>query len=616
MEEISDNTVSKIVDQSKHIGRFYIDALLCIAKFIPDEDLMMWPLVCKQFYRMCQRREIRMRIAYPFKPQYKLTIDQIGALREMSSKPGLCKIVDGDVGSGKTWVAISYIMRKYYNRDVKIVFVVPPANIHQWATILLKITDLRIVSNHTDCKLYNKQWDTMECDAYLTSFLLSGKLLKKFEHEDYVVIHDEAHTKSSVENHFSTKLPTEYIMFTASTNTILNKVINKSFIRQNNLQVDVIKLEAKVLKEHLLPVEEIIHYIDFSPELINECKLIYIEEYLMENNKKMSEHTFYKLQTIWCYGFIQAYSIKIDLLINNKTKTFNPTINPYIPQALLNQKELIEYMHELPKIRKISEIVLHNIANKEKTIIFDTNQDMIPFVCLYLQKKHNIKCNLFCTGLFTPKQRASQLEKFKKDGHVLLGSNGMLSEGHNITEANNIIFLRYPTKGDIFKQSIGRCNRYPQQKVVKVHYIFYNNFEGGLINQIVTNKREDHIDMLEYKRYYKHCVPEVTNQYFFYKTPLRKRYFLQMYKQYPAYYQKVYDFIFGNYAVDPNPGYDYQYNTMKIQSQNNVVAPVNNNNNNNDFGLSTDEIDMILELTITDLLKIGYNIDTINYYKK
>ena len=80
---------------------------------------------------------------------------------------------------------------------------------------------------------------------------------------------------------------------------------------------------------------------------------------------------------------------------------------------------------------------------------------------------------------FDVKSRQNQLEKFKsnKNSNVLLSSITMLGEGHNVTEANHVIFLSSILDANKYYQAIGRCHRYPQKKTVYVHHLFNSEFD-------------------------------------------------------------------------------------------------------------------------------------------
>ncbi len=58
-----------------------------------------------------------------------------------------------------------------------------------------------------------------------------------------------------------------------------------------------------------------------------------------------------------------------------------------------------------------------------------------------------------------------------------MSSIAMLGEGQNITEANHVIFFTQCLDGNKYYQAVGRCWRYPQKKVVKIHLLFGGSFD-------------------------------------------------------------------------------------------------------------------------------------------
>ena len=89
-----------------------------------------------------------------------------------------------------------------------------------------------------------------------------------------------------------------------------------------------------------------------------------------------------------------------------------------------------------------------------------------------------VVCYMFSTH-YDVAGRQRQLEKFKNDDEavVLLSSIAMLGEGHNVTEANHVIFLSTFLENNKYYQAIGRCHRYPQNKPVYVHYLFNSSLD-------------------------------------------------------------------------------------------------------------------------------------------
>jgi len=129
------------------------------------------------------------------------------------------------------------------------------------------------------------------------------------------------------------------------------------------------------------------------------------------------------------------------------------------------------------KYHQCLSILEHLKARGEKAIIFDNNVTYLPFLHKYLSENKMVSY-LFTTH-YDVAGRQKQLEKFKNDenANVLLSSIAMLGEGHNVTEANHVIFLSSIPDKNKYYQAIGRCHRYPQSKKVYVHYLFNSELD-------------------------------------------------------------------------------------------------------------------------------------------
>ena len=129
------------------------------------------------------------------------------------------------------------------------------------------------------------------------------------------------------------------------------------------------------------------------------------------------------------------------------------------------------------KYRQCLSILKHLKERKEKAIIFDVNVNYLPFLHKYLTD-NGINSYVFTTH-YDVSGRQKQLEKFKnsEDANVLLSSVVMLGEGHNVTEANHVIFLTTMLDQNKYYQAIGRCWRYPQNKNVYVYNLFNSELD-------------------------------------------------------------------------------------------------------------------------------------------
>jgi SNF2 family DNA or RNA helicase len=139
--------------------------------------------------------------------------------------------------------------------------------------------------------------------------------------------------------------------------------------------------------------------------------------------------------------------------------------------------EIHDLVLQSPKIVQALHIVTDAISNGEKVVIFDSNVLALPIVAKFLNE-FDIPTYIFSTH-YEVKSRETQMAKFKasKEPCVLLSSVIMLAQGHNLPEANHVIIMTQSSNPTTYKQAIGRCHRYPQSKVVHVHYLFSSGLD-------------------------------------------------------------------------------------------------------------------------------------------
>jgi len=73
----------------------------------------------------------------------------------------------------------------------------------------------------------------------------------------------------------------------------------------------------------------------------------------------------------------------------------------------------------------------------------------------------------------------------------------MLGEGHNVTEANHVIFLTTMLDKNKYHQAIGRCWRYPQNKKVYVYNLFNSELDEKIYDSAFDKCDLAYIDLEE-----------------------------------------------------------------------------------------------------------------------
>lgn len=407
------------------------------------------------------------------------------------------KLVEGSVGSGKTWLAVAYMMHKY-GEELKCslgdppkmygVVIVPPTCVAQWSDFFLKYTDIPVISGYESSCFFVKNWEK-ELTNYgvcICSNLTSGKIVSSLllTKKPILMLHDEAHNAIKADYQYAI----EVIGFTASINTFHR--------RQKGLNIDwkVFKLSSQTLSSSLADME----FISYEIAGVRPVDAWHMVRCMSNNDNFIMMDNMDLLDIYATFGTpkFQAF-VKIGKkFIGNKW--YRDEQNNEEIQA-----KLISLFLAVPKMRQLLAVANLVKSKGEKLIIFDVNQNYIIDMTIFLQHC-GFKVFPFCTD-FNPKGRVKILKEFQEKGDILIGSIQMLSESHNITEANHIVFVRYPSTAEEFDQAFGRCHRYPQKKTVFIHLIFATELEKFSAFQALDDRKKpikisEHLKELNYLR--------------------------------------------------------------------------------------------------------------------
>lgn len=462
-----------------YLNAVYADAWAYICRYLDPWDIVNLSQTCRNAYRGVRKPYVMEKVAFPFKRQYKLTPEQFATLKDMLENGDTHKLLIGEVGSGKTWLATAYFMYKYRealeNGAIKVVITVPPANLAQWCNFLTTYTDLPIASNYKGLsQLYVSDEELHRFPIYLTSLLKCRQLPFWFTlpgNEDntgeevfelpYVLIHDETHNASGLSNGEYV----EYVGFTASETTFYERQDRKCMKAWTKF-----KLESKLLRENLPPiVYKTYEYCGFPNNHLPQIALTLGKK----TDGKFSASQIASFSMEVSYGKSTSYDLRC--LIGRKTVKLERRFTGY---KVLNAEEMSAVLFEVPKMRQLLALCATVKDAGEKLVIFDTDATYLSLIYVFL-RHYNIEAYVF-SQLYSASERPKQIEKFKQNGDVLIGSISSLSEGHNIVEAVNVTFIRYPKNPEQYNQAIGRVHRYPQTKEVKVHLLFSCELEGVL----------------------------------------------------------------------------------------------------------------------------------------
>ena len=445
------------------LTNLYPDAMRLLANLLDPWDLVAMSSTCKSWYRFIKRPEFRRKISYPFNEKYKLTPEQFDCLKRMLTKPSISlqdylppqRLVYGTVGAGKTWIAAAYFMHRFQDPNVMGLIVVPPTCVQQWSEFFKNYTDLPVLSNYKSSCFFHADWKKLMpkfrliIASNITSATVQHQLVEV--KRPHVIIHDEAH--NGIGAWYREAI--EAIGFTASIETFTGH-------KHINIQHwDVFKLAAETLTASLPPVE----FVGYNLSGYNQDQLSSVVGSFYGDQKTIHFRSIQSIFSTLTYGHL----IHLPFSVKRGTKVLDQSqlYRGYDPDYSI--ASIIQKCLEIPKLRQIAAVAEVVQKRGEKLIIFDVNQDGI--VLLYTLLSHfGFKVCPF-SSKYDPISRGKLLKEFEQDADILIGSIDMLSEGHNITCANNIIFARYPSKPEEFMQALGRCHRFPQKKTVYIHMI-------------------------------------------------------------------------------------------------------------------------------------------------
>lgn len=478
--------------------KFYLDFWVLVCRFLNEIDIVRLACVCKTTQRVLRKnKEIIERLCYPFKPRFKLTTEQymcIASLMEKKPTPGkhVNNMVIGEVGSGKTFTAVAYVMRKYKDElakgRVKVLIYVPPSSVAEWALFFEQKTDHEIISNYKSCRrFFKREWYEYlrSHSIFLTSYQCGGAIATRLlsdTNAKLVVVVDEAHhLRDKVQHIFRPGEPrfAEIIGFTATPKN------------EHLKDWEVTNLASCVMRSNIPNIEYIRHtYTGYT----NVQKLLVSNRLKVKGNIKWAAAK--DISRAFMYETLSDSNLSF--FLGKKRLIYESSSASAV---FVEESVIIERMMKIPKLVALVSLVKQVKAKGEKMLIFDINQNEILFLTLLLMRS-GIGVSLY-SSVYEPPRRANIIQSFRTNSNtVLLGSMGMLSESHNITEANHGLFVAYPNEYEKLHQAIGRFHRFPQTKTVYVHLLAATVLDEfislkAVANEIGETRKSDIQDMLK-----------------------------------------------------------------------------------------------------------------------
>ena len=462
----------------------YADVWQIIASHLPSDDLYSLSLTCKSAYSACTRPVVRARLSYPLQVPYKLTYDQRSTVKSMLNSYSGFKLVNGDVGSGKTITSIAYAIRQYPEPNSKIVMVAPPSLIKMWWNTLTKFFGIQPCVLHSINPKYkaSESWAKKPEEKFiLVSYKLLGSHynLDWFRKGNHILIIDESHHN----NWFRLDDYTEVITLSA-TATKKGKYnhVSRHIAYSMGCTIDdnTYELSKKVLGKKLPKISYHAYSGSINKKLQEDiaCKFRYTERGNM--NLKSVPTTASYISHPMAPDITKGVSGNGGCIKVGRKKFKTPD------RGWINNLDIEIEGDNYYKYKAVVDIVLWAKKRGEKVLLFDVSTTWLPYLHKYLISK-GIKSHIFSTH-YGVTARQAQIEKFKKSGDILMSSTNMLGEGHNVTEANHVIFFSQMLDANKYHQGIGRCWRYPQEKEIHVFLLFGCLFDRLIYEHACGNK--------------------------------------------------------------------------------------------------------------------------------
>jgi SNF2 family DNA or RNA helicase len=176
----------------------------------------------------------------------------------------------------------------------------------------------------------------------------------------------------------------------------------------------------------------------------------------------------------------------------------------------LDQTNSLKYFSELRaicdshngggvKIEFALDLIEKIVSHDEKVVIFCFKLDPLYDLYNLLVKEYNKNFAYIFEGNLNSENRESILNKFKSDPNTkcLLCSGKIASEGLNLTEANNVIFLNEWWNPSTNNQARDRVLRIGQSKKVNIYNLRTKNTVEESLQFILDNKNQVNNEILE-----------------------------------------------------------------------------------------------------------------------
>ena len=381
-------------------------------------------------------------------------------------------ILADDMGLGKTLQAISAARRLIRLGRIKWVLVVSPRTlVSNWLSEISKwAPELKVTALTVSSKNKNADWlkNIGRSHFIITTYeYLRGDITRLIENPPDLIIADEAHRLRKRESQTSQSfrgVNSKYLWALTGTPIerssedlmVLMSLIEHMRFAQKDNSLHQSSLQARA-RPYVLRRKKS----EVLSEIPNVIEIVETIDLTEKQRKSYNE-------TLRGVGY------------SNHLAKFNKL------------REICDYdpaSHESSKIERIIELIYDILENNEKVIVFSYTIEPL------LQLNNDLKNLSINTSLLIGEnsidERNNAIENFKtlKNINVLLASTKIASEGLNLTEANNVVFLNRWWNPSANIQARDRVVRIGQTRVVNVFAFKCRNTVEESLEKILSQKK-------------------------------------------------------------------------------------------------------------------------------
>ena len=465
----------------------YKNIWICILRYLRPTDIIRLSLSSKVMRRAFMTDQIWRIISGGMTKPYYPSVEQWACIDSIINDKSRVRVTDGAVGSGKTVVGLVAALKlQERDEDAKVYIIVPPNLLNMWQQTLAKMFNLDYYLLYSTNPSYKGISETCIPDGtkiIMTTQVIFNRLLKNTTQVGFndIIVCDEYKAYRGILGVGRIIIGLNATYEGKEVTLKLNRS-NKNLTPVINLTYDlpIVKFSVtQILCQHNISLPNIATH-GRVPLKDRDTSGLFKGEDSLEIDERLNL-IYQRLYPYISYPFIGKTHLPgvVKLGRKNINRVGSPDLGT-------DRHGFLYYIKRSPKFEKMLELITPIIKAGEKIIVFDRNIDFLPYLA-YCLDDLGFTTYLFTTD-YTPTARAKLLDKFKSGPpSILISSYRMLAEGHNLHEANHLIFYAPVLSKGKYEQAIGRCHRFPQSKQVYAYHLFCSPLERAIYEYPSSN---------------------------------------------------------------------------------------------------------------------------------